>query len=304
MAVRGQVPVRLVVAILTLATVGCASTHRQTRVAPFTTYAQREAGFSPQDVQRIEQHCPFGMPRTDPGWQHGPTQIVVRDGYVLQHSSVDKVAFWVCEEVVWDQLVGDAVRRNRFLADPKLPAGQRAELEDYRGSGYDRGHQAPAGNQSRDQRLKDETFYLSNMAPQLGAFNQRAWAALEDLARTWVFDRRVRRAQIITGGMFYDPDEDDPTKADGTIPYVTIGDNQVAVPTHFYKIIAAEFPDGQWRAIGFVMENRSHPAPYRFTTFVRSIDWIEERTGLDFMPDLDLAEEERLERQPTPMWFE
>jgi endonuclease G len=295
---------QVVVSLIVIGVVGCAPTARGLRPAQFTKYAQHEAGFSVEELERIERNCPFGMPKTDPGWQHGPTRIVVRDGYVLQHGSVDKIALWVCEQVTREQLTGDIPRRNPFQPDPKLPVGQRAELADYRGSGYDRGHQAPAGNQTVDQRLKDETFYLSNMAPQSPPFNQRAWAALEDLTRSWVLDRQVTVAKILTGGIFYDPKEEDPAKADGTIPYTTIGSNQVAVPTHFYKIVVGQFPGGQWRAIAFVMENRPYAAPYRFREYIQAIDWIEERSGLDFMPDLNPADEERLERAPSPMWFE
>src|SRR5262249_36778264 len=151
-----------------------------------------------EDKDRIDRNCPFGMPTTDPAWRHGPTRVVVRDGYVLQHSAVDKIPLWVCEQVTRDQLTGSLGRENPFKPDPMLPVGQRAELSDYRGSGYDRGHQAPAGDQTVDRRLKNETFFLSNMAPQSPPLNQRAWAALEDLARSWVLEQKISVAKIIT----------------------------------------------------------------------------------------------------------
>ena len=102
--------------------------------------------------------------------------------------------------------------------------------------------------------------------------------------------------------MFWDPKEDDPATADGTLKYQIIGKNQVAVPTHFYKIVIAPAAGGSWQAIAFVMENRSYERPFHFEKYIQSISWIEKHTGLDFMPDMDLREQRRLEGKPSPMW--
>lgn len=270
------------------------------RRAQKTEYRQTQAGFSPEELQLIARNCLFGLPTTDSTWNHGTTHFVVRDGYVLQHSSLDKIPLWVCEGVSVEQLQGSAQRKDKFKADPKLPEGERAELEDYRGSGYDRGHQAPAGDQNHEQRLKDETFYLSNMAPQVGSFNQQIWRELETDARDWAEERGG--AFVITGPIFWDPQEDDPATADGIIEYYVVGPGQVAVPTHFFKIVIAKNDQGEWEAIAFLLENRGYPKPWDFSTYIESVDWIEERTGLNFMPDLDPVEEQRLERQRASMW--
>jgi endonuclease G len=224
------------------------------------------------------------MPRTPPNWRHGPTRLVVRAGYVLQHSSIDRIALWVCEGVHRDQLVGDAERLDRFAPDPELPVGQRAELSDYEGSGYNRGHVAPAGDQNREQRLNEETFYLSNIAPQVPAFNRGIWSRLEDAVRRWVLE--LADAKIVSGSFYFDPEEDDPAKADGLIRFEAIGSNSVAAPTHFYKLVVGQCPRGAWRALAFVMDNRRYEAPHTLADHLRAIDWLEERAGLDFMPDL------------------
>lgn len=84
------------------------------------------------------------------------------------------------------------------------------------------------------------------------AFNRHIWARLESFARHWVRD--PERGYVLTGPLFWDPDEEAPETADGFIAYETIGDNAVAVPTHFFKIIVV--PEGEgWRAIAFVLEN-------------------------------------------------
>lgn len=275
---------------------GCAT--QSVRPAEHTLYrSQNEAGLSATELSRLTDNCgPFGAPELNDGWEFGPTAMVYRDGYVLQHSGVDKIPLWVCEHVTREEISGNQPRKNAFKADPECPAGQRAELEDYRGSGFDRGHMAPAGNQTVDARLKKETFYLSNMAPQTAALNQKIWADLEETVRQWA--QADGEVWTYTGNMFFDPQEENAATADGIIPYETIGPGEVAVPTHCYKIVLAR--SGQsWRAIGFVMANQRQqfPKPYDFAAYSVPISWIEERTGLNFMPLLDPALKNRIENQ-------
>jgi len=114
--------------------------------------------------------------------------------------------------------------------------------------------------------------------------------------------QKAGMAYEITGPVFYDPKEDDTATADGTVQYKTIGANKVAVPTHFYKIVIAREGGQPWKAIAFVMENRKYDRPFHFDQYIRSIDWIEKHTGLDFMPEMDLQEQRRIEGTASPMW--
>jgi endonuclease G, mitochondrial len=282
--------------------VGCAggAVQEGVRVAPRTTLAARQANFSEEDNRRIRRNCPEGRPTLDPEFGFGPTRFVIREGYVLQHSSRDKIPIWVCEGIEPAQLRGALTRSNPFAPDPLLPAGERSELADYRGSGFDRGHMAPAGDQTVDEDRKKETFFLSNMAPQVPRMNQQIWGTLEAKARDWLAARGG--GFILTGGLFYDPKEDDATTADGLINFEQIGQDLVAVPTHFFKIVVAKGQGGRWEAIGFVLENRAYERPFDFSQFIRSIDWIEEHAGVDFMPDLDPMEEGRVEGSQPALW--
>ena len=174
-----RVPV-LALVVTAVALAGCRTPVSQSlRPAPLTTFAVHEAGFSPEQLAQIDDNCPLGVPQKDPGFAFPPTAFVIRDGYVLEHSSVDKIALWVCEHVTLAEITSKpgVKRRDKFAPDPQLDPQERAELADYRRSGFDRGHQAPAGDQSSSQQLKDETFFLSNMAPQIGSgFNRNVWA--------------------------------------------------------------------------------------------------------------------------------
>lgn len=145
--------------------------------------------------------------------------------------------------------------------------------------------------------MMDETHFLSNMAPQVGAgFNRAIWAEVEEWARGVVEKHGL--AYILTGPLFLGPSSE-PAGHDRTI-----GANRVAVPTHFYKIVVAKGASGSWQAIAFVLENRAYSKAEAegLSKFIESIDWVEERTGIDFMPDLPAPEEERLERVASPMW--
>lgn len=232
----------------------------------------------------IQDNCQFGMPKET--MDLGPVRIITREGYVLGHSSFSKIPYWVCEHSVVAEIDGPADRDDSdFEPDPELAGHPRAELADYKHSGFDRGHMAPAGDFKSGQALMDQSFFLSNMVPQYGpTFNRGIWAELESRVRKWV--KKRGECWIITGPLFYDPLEEDPATADGIIPYFTIGDGEVAVPTHTYKIVLAKNAQGQWEAIAFVMDNKAHAQPYRLHLHRTTIDWIEERSGLDFFPEL------------------
>ena len=283
---------------LVLTCLGCA-THRQVhlRAALATTHVAREAGLTDQQKQQVANECFMGMPVKREG-SLGPTEFVYRDGYVLEHSSLDKIPFWVCEHVHKDQLGTDTERSNLFQADPMLK-GPKATPADYDRTGYDRGHQAPAGNEGKDQALQNQTFFMSNMAPQLPALNRNAWKSLEEQSRLWV--ATYSEAYELTGPIFYDPKEDNPATANGTISYYTIGKG-VAVPTHFFKIVVVK--DGaSYKAIAFVLPNvTTFKPPYNLPQYIQSVEWIEDHTGLTFMPGLSAAQRIALKKSKSAMW--
>ena len=228
------------------------------------------------------EHILFGYPSTD-------GILLYRQGYALCHDNEKKVADWVSYHLVDDYLVKNAGRTDDFRPDPELPEGERSELKDYRGSGYDRGHLAPAGDMTRSEEIMSESFLLSNMAPQVGiGFNRGIWRQLESKVREWAEDRR--NLYVITGPIYAEED------------YETIGPNNVAVPTHFYKIVVActeTFEDLD--AIAFVLPNEKISSS-PLEGFITTIDEVEDSTGLDFMHELDNTIENDLESLEAEMW--
>lgn len=123
---------------------------------------------------------------------------------------------------------------------------------DYKGSGFDRGHLAAAGNHKSDQKNCEQTFYLTNMAPQVGSgFNRDSWNRLEKYVRKMT--KNYKNVYVCTGPLYLPKRE-----ADGKsyVKYQVIGNSSVAVPTHFYKVIVGESPDGALELESYVMPNQ------------------------------------------------
>ena len=232
--------------------------------------------------------------------QRGETQTINRNAFSLEHSSNWKTAVWVCELLTAKQLKGDIEREDRFGPDPKIEKGKRAESKDYTDSGFDRGQLAPAGDYTLDAARKKETFFLSNMVPQRREFKRGIWKSIEDYTRRLV--EKYGELWVITGVLFLDESEEAGT-GNGRITIQRIGPNRVAVPTHFYKVIIRRTSSGP-KALTLVVRNRDYDdPPYRLDKLVESVDWVEERAGVDFMPELTREQEGETETAPAKVWW-
>lgn len=117
---------------------------------------------------------------------------------MLLYNGNRRVPDWVLEVLTLDRFQGEAKRTDSFQEDPDLPPGEAAKLEDYEDTGYNRGHMAPAEDMKWDQKAIDESFYLSNMGPQLGiGLNPNTWRELEQYVRALTKDREP--LVVITG---------------------------------------------------------------------------------------------------------
>jgi DNA/RNA endonuclease G (NUC1) len=283
---------------------GCASSTTGTGVRPAigTNYALQQSGLSAADQARLDAQCPLGQPKLRRADDYGMTFLVARDGYALEESEKDKIPIWVCERITRYQVTGGLTGgRITFKADPLLPPDARSVDGDYKGSAYDRGHQAPLADQTREQRLRNETFFLSNVVPQDRRLNQQAWAALEARVRGWAQARDTVYA--ITGPLFWDPREDDPSTARGYVTYKHIGKNHVSVPTHLYKIVIARRANHSgWDAIAFVVDNKAYDKSTDWSTFIKPVSWIQKRAGITFFPNLPAAEAASVVNGAAVMW--
>lgn len=207
-------------------------------------------------------------------------EMVQHTYYTMSYNERHEQPEWVAYELTKESIQAPNVRRTGdFRRDPKVSTGS-AEREDYRGSGYDRGHLAPAGDMAFNEEAMSESFYMSNMSPQARQFNGGIWRELEELTRDWAY--KFKKLYVVTGPLF-----DQPAKG-------SIGDNQVTVPSQYYKVLL-DLENPEQKGIAFILDNQVNFEPlYKFAV---PIDVVEARTGIDFFPELmDKELEAELER--------
>lgn len=190
--------------------------------------------------------------------------------YLVGYNKSHKQAAWVAYLLTADMVQNNdnASRKSTSFKKDYLLNDAYALREDYKGSGYVRGHLCPSKDMCHSFGAMKETFYLSNVSPQIESFNNGLWKKLETQVRQWALDNDS--IIVITGPVLS-------TKCGD------IGENHVSVCGKFYKIIVdVSYPD--FKMIGFVMENRSAKSSiYRHVCTVRDIERL---TGLDFFPTL------------------
>jgi endonuclease G len=213
-------------------------------------------------------------------------QIIRHDGYTLSYVEEYEQPAWVSYKLTSAQVKGKNERENDFRPDPEVNTGS-ALPDDYRGSGYDRGHLAPAADFKSSAVLMSESFFMSNMSPQVPDFNRGIWEKLESRVRTWV--KRDEVLYIVTGPVLK-----------GNMAYIG-KKNKVAVPSMYYKVIV-DLKEPEVKAIGFLMKNEGSNKSLQ--SFAVTIDEIEKETGLDFFPQLPDDMEKTLEGSlNVKQWF-
>ena len=204
-------------------------------------------------------------------------QIVKHNYYSLSYNEKYEQAEWVAYELKKSYVRSSNFDRPYFIEDPKVKT-RSADWRNYKKSGYDKGHLCPAGDMEFAVNAYNDTFFTSNIAPQLHDFNGGVWNRLEQKVRYWA--TKYDGVYVITAGVLQ--------------PNLkTIGQEQVLVPNYFYKILL-DNSNGQYKMIAFLVPNaKSHKPLYEF---VVSVDSIEKMTGIDFFPKLDDKTENRLEK--------
>lgn len=204
---------------------------------------------------------------------HRDDEIIKHKNYTLRYEEDYEVPAWVAYKLRGEYTKGVANRAgNQFIPDRKVK-NNSALTSDYSNSGYDRGHMLPAGDFKCCQELMNETFFMSNIAPQVPDFNRGIWENIEERVRGWAV--RDEEVFVVTG----------PVLRKG-LP--TIGRyNNVAVPEFFYKIVLFYQPKSgkKPRAIAFLLPNEALFGK-RMNNYVISVDEVEKATGLDFFAKL------------------
>ncbi len=167
-------------------------------------------------------------------------RIIEHSAYILEYNEKYEHAEWVIYLLTQDRVSGSSERTDNFRPDPKVKT-HSASLADYKGSGYDRGHLAPAADMKWSENVMSESFFMSNMSPQKPGFNRGIWKRLESIVRTWAIEND--EIYVVTGPVLSDN-------------LSAIGTNEVAIPEYYYKIIL-DYKEPEIKGIGFVVPNKS-----------------------------------------------
>lgn len=228
---------------------------------------------APSNTSRISQIMKYGFPGLD--------NVRSYSDYVLSYDRRNRVAHWVFEHLTAASIKSnDNVDRSKcdFRTDDSIHPFFRSENTDYKRSGYDRGHMAAAGNHRLHQSHCDETFFLSNMAPQVGkGFNRDSWNRLESYVRK--LTKTYPNVYCCTGPLYLPKRESDGKMY---VKYEVIGSNTVAVPTHFYKVVVCETEDGKLELESYIMPNQVISDDTPLAVFQVPPETVERSSGLLF----------------------
>ncbi len=202
-------------------------------------------------------------------------EVVEHSYYTLGYDEKNEQAAWVSYLLRKSDLLAPNVERSdRFEIDPLVKTGS-ADYYDYSGSGYSRGHWAPAGDMAFSESAMSASFFMSNMSPQKRSFNGGIWRELEELTRDWAFKRE--ELYIVTGPILSSVDRFIGKK------------NKVGVPKYYYKAMLNATTD-PLASIAFVMPNEMSEASVG--QFAMTVDSLESILGLDLFTGILSIEEE------------
>ena len=202
---------------------------------------------------------------------HPAHRALCYDAFAILHSGESKTPVFVAERLNRES-VGDVggKRTNRFFADARLPAAERATLEDYKNSGYDRGHMAPAGDMPTAQAMA-QSFSLANIVPQAPEHNRGVWAKSVEAATRRYIRRALGDVFVITG----------PVYAPNIAQSPSIGPGRVRVPKYLFKLV---YDHHNHRAWAYWHENADATSPSKPITYTELV----KRTGIELLPGVAL----------------
>lgn len=260
-----------------------ACAHKEIYAQEEIQYAQRSTEPSGAMYERVtEVSIPYEMPDSVvricmPSPLEGISEQVIRKTYyIVSYNKDTKIPNWVAWHLTADHTDGSVKRMSNFYEEESVPS-PRATLEDYRGSGWSRGHMCPAGDNKWNETAMYESFSLINVCPQNSNLNSGLWNSLEIDCRRWA--RKYGDIYIICGPVFLN------------CKHETIGANDIFVPEAFFKVVLCL--NGAPKALGVICRNSD--GNRKRDLYYNSIDQVERITGYDFFPALPDELEDSIE---------
>lgn len=214
------------------------------------------------DLPSLRRETRYGVPAAD--------LILFNRHYVLGYSYYFRQAKWALEIVDPDKT--DVKRADNFRPDYRIPEMFRADLADYKTSGYDRGHLVASANQRETEIQNSETFLLSNMSPQDPRFNRYIWKHLEGAVRQLDAQERILETYVICGPIFY---------FDTHVSVIGAEDDNgvtLPIPHSYFKSVLAENNKGKLQMWSFILPNEFSDKP--LNEFLVPTTKVEKMSGL------------------------
>ncbi len=197
----------------------------------------------------------------------------------------------------WTSWEGDP-----FQPDPLLPYDVRIGDEEHRKDRYDRGHLCASADRLYSKDSNEQTFYYSNISPQLGGFNTGIWLDLENKVQNWGSNPNMRDTlYVVKGGTIRDGEFYDSRGQHGTIVKEIEKMNGIVVPAHFFMALVCRKSDSFY-GIAFYFDHKEHHTG-SLSDYAITINELEENTGIDFFCNFPDKVEEAIESKCNPsLW--
>lgn len=203
--------------------------------------------------------------------------LLKKEGFVLAYNGQTRNPHWVYHKLTALDLEKNLSRQDcEFKPDPLIPQHLRATVKDYSGSGFDRGHLCPAADCS-NQKAMQESFFLTNIAPQSPALNRGYWKKLENHVRD--LTKKYHAVHVFSGPLYLSSKGRDKKRY---VKYEVIGKNNVAVPTHFFLLLFVEQANEKLLSAGYIVPNKAIKTDTSLKKYFASVEEIESASGTLF----------------------
>jgi DNA/RNA endonuclease G (NUC1) len=210
--------------------------------------------------------------------------------YSFLYDKKEKIAYWVAYPH-HPSYIGNTGRTDNWQLDPSVSSMFQV---DYFSTiaGYDRGHQIPSADRTVSTLANNQTFYFTNMTPQLGVLNQQLWANLETQVRGWM--NASDTLYVVTGAILKT------VGGSETVKYATDSKGgKVAVPNYYYKVLL-RLKNGKYDSIGFWVEHKGYGSVQATASIAKTVDQIEQLTGFNFFSSLPKTIQDEAEATISP----
>lgn len=215
---------------------------------------------------------------------HLPTTapLIQREGHIVSYDGRNRNPHWVYHKLTTTAVETKFSREEcDFQEDPLIPEAIRATKKDYLGTGFDRGHLVAAADSSSEKALEN-SFFLTNIAPQAPAFNRGYWKRVENHVRD--LTKEYRTVHVFSGPLYKSSKGRDGKRY---VKYQVIGPHEVAVPTHFFTLIFVELPTKKMMGKAYILPNKSIDPKTSLKKFLTTVEEVESASGVMFTHILD-----------------